>query len=159
MTFSVLIITALGNHYSLSLLRFVMKIMICGPIRHGGVNKIKRLSQFLEENGFEIIKQFEKDSMDYSHLRDFRKKPALSQSIVEHDLQAVSGSDVLVVLSKPSFGAAMEMYVGKNLGKKIILFAEKSMPSPWPVKFSDYIVADKKSLVRILQKISKNKSQ
>ena len=136
-----------------------MKIMICGPIGHGGVSKIKRLSEFLEENGFEIIKQFEKDRMDYSHIRDFRKKTSLSQSIVEHDLRAVNSSNVLVVLPKPSFGAAIEMYIGKNTGKKIILFSKKDVPTPWPVRFSDYIVTDKKSLVRILQKISRDKSQ
>jgi len=136
-----------------------MKIMICGPIGDGRKSEIEQVSRFLEENGFEVINQFEKHKMDYSHVRDFRRRTTIAKSIVEHDMQSVRSADVLVVLPRPSFGASIEMYLGKSLGKKVVLFSRKRMPSPWPVKYSDYIATSKAMLVRTLWKIAKKKSR
>jgi len=62
---------------------------------------------------------------------------------------------VIIVLPTPSFGAAMEMFLAKEHGKKTILFSEKAMPSPWPVNFADFIATNKNSLLEILNKIRK----
>jgi dihydrodipicolinate reductase len=129
-----------------------MKIMVCGPIGGVGTGKILEMRKFLEKEGFETVKQFSKGK-DYSNIRDFRKKTALVKKIIKHDLDCIKKSDVLVVLSEPSFGASIEMYVAKNAKKKVILFSSKPVPSPWPVGFSDVVVTTKKELVRKLNKM------
>ncbi|HJU13714.1 MAG TPA: hypothetical protein VJ792_04590 [Candidatus Nitrosotalea sp.] len=111
------------------------------------------MSDFLARNGFEMTNQFELKMMDYSDVLDFRTKKKLSRSIVRHDLRLVRECDVMVVLATPSFGAAMEMFFAKNLGKRTVLLSDGPIPSPWPVNFADFIVNDKDSLLRILRRI------
>ncbi len=130
-----------------------MKVIVCGPIGNKGIGQIKKMSDFLTKNGFEITNQFVQDKMDYSNVRDFRDKKNLSRSIVRYDLKLVRDSDVVVVLASTSFGAAMEMFFAKDLGKKTILFSEKALPSPWPVHFADFIAKDKTSLLEILKRL------
>ena len=58
--------------------------------------------------------------MNYSDIRDFRDKRDLSRQIVNHDLQYIEKSDVIVVIvNGPSYGTAIEMYVAKNSGKNV----------------------------------------
>ena len=126
--------------------------MVCGPIGGVGTNKILEMREFLENKGFETVKQFSKGN-DYSNIRDFRKKTMLVKKIIKHDLDCIKKADVLVVLPEPSFGASIEMFVAKNAKKKVILFSSKPVPSPWPVGFSDVVVTSKNELVRKLHKI------
>lgn len=126
-----------------------MKIMVCGPIGRDGTGKISEMSEFLESNGFETVRQFSKNN-DYSKIHDFRKRTKLVKKIIDHDLACISKADVLVVLPEPSFGASIEMFVAKNAGKKVILFSNKPISSPWPIEFSDSVVTTKSELVRKL---------
>ncbi len=130
--------------------------MVCGPLGSGGVGKIMNMIKFLEENGFEPVKQIVKGKSDYSKIRDFRKRRKLARKIIIHDLQFVKKSDVLIVLPEPSFGASIEMYVAKSLKKKIILFSNRPVPTPWPVGYSDLIITNKKDLLNYLQKIKES---
>jgi hypothetical protein len=126
--------------------------MVCGPIGGVGLEKISKMRTFLESSGFETVKQFSKGD-DYSYIYDFRKKTRLAKKIIEHDLACVKKADVLVVLSGPSFGASIEMYVARGMKKKVILVSDRPVSSPWPVRFSDHIVTSRKELVRKLQKL------
>lgn len=132
-----------------------MQIMVCGPVGSIGTSRITEMMKFLEDNGFQPVRQFVKGKSDYSTIKDFRKRKNLANKIIMHDLQIIKKSDVLIVLPEPSFGASIEMYVAKSLKKKIILFSNKPIASPWPVRFSDIIVTNKKDLINHLQKISK----
>jgi len=120
--------------------------MVCGPIGGIGIDKISEMREFLESEGFDIIKQFSKGK-DYSNIRDFREKTTLVKNIIKHDLDCVKKADVLIVLPEPSFGASIEMFIAKNAKKKVILFSSKSVPSPWPIRFSDFVVTSKKELI------------
>ncbi len=133
-----------------------MQIMVCGPVGGIGIGRIAEMMKLLEENGFQTVKQFVKGRSDYSRISDFRKRKKLAKKIITHDLHIIKKSDVLVVLPEPSFGASIEMYVAKSLKKKIILFSNKPVSSPWPVRFSDIIITNKKDLINYLQKISKS---
>lgn len=133
-----------------------MRIMVCGAIGLGGINKIRQLYFFLRDEGFEIINHTDVKEMDYSGVRDFRDKKNLSRKIVQHDLRYVKQSDVIVILPDiPSHGTAIEMFVGKKEGTKIILLTKKPIPTPWLVNFSDHIVSNKNELVKLLHKIQK----
>ncbi len=131
-----------------------MRIMVCGPIAGTGTGKIQKMINFLEKKGFQIINQFSNRKDDYSYIHDFRTRKKLAQKIICHDLECVKKADVFVVLAKPSFGAAIEMFLAKRMKKKVILFSEKDLPSPWPVNFSDIIVKNKNELVKILKKMN-----
>lgn len=72
----------------------------------------------------------------------------MSSKIINHDLNYIESSDV-VVANGPSYGTAIEMFVANSLGKKIILFAKDPVPTPWPVYFLDHIVTSEDQLVRI----------
>lgn len=56
-----------------------MKIMVCGSMKGNRITKILKMRKFLEEKGFETIKQFSKGK-DYSNIRDFREKPYLQKT-------------------------------------------------------------------------------
>ena len=127
--------------------------MVCGPIGDRGIRRILKMIEFLEKNGFQTIKQFSKAKEDYSHIHDFRRKKELAQKIIRHDYSCVKKADVFVVLPEPSFGAAIEMFLAKKLKKKVILFSDKPMSSPWPIKFSDFVITNKNDLVTILNRI------
>ena len=120
--------------------------MVCGSMRGVGIIRILSMREFLEKKGFETIKQFSKGK-DYSHIRDFREKTILVKNIIKHDLACIKEADVLVILPEPSFGTSIEMFVAKNAKKKVILFSNKPVPSPWPIGFSDMVVTSKNELV------------
>jgi nucleoside 2-deoxyribosyltransferase len=127
--------------------------MVCGSIGYGGIEKIRGLYTVLKEKGFDTINHLLEKDMDYSHINDFRDKRKLSQAIVEHDLDCIDNADVLVViLNSPSYGTAMEMLIAKDKGKKIVLLAKDSVPTPWPIYVSDFIVRDEQELFQLLYK-------
>ena len=128
--------------------------MFCGSIGYGEIEKIRRLYSVLTEKGFDAINHLLEKDMDYSHIYDFRDKLKLSQVIVEHDLECMDNADVLVVIiNSPSYGTAMEMLIAKGKGKKIVSLAKDSVPTPWPIYFSDFIVRDEQELFRLLNEI------
>ena len=128
--------------------------MVCGSIGYGGIQKIRRLYAVLAEKGFDAINHILEKDMDYSHICDFRDKLKLSQVIVEHDLECIDNADVLVVIiNSPSYGTAMEMLIAKGKGKNIVSLANDSVPTPWPIYFSGFIVRDEQELFRLLNKI------
>jgi nucleoside 2-deoxyribosyltransferase len=128
--------------------------MVCGSIGYGGVNDIKNLYAFLESKGFSIVDHMVHKGMDYSHISDFRDKLDLSQKIVNHDLEYIESSDTVVVIANgPSYGTAIEMFIAKNSGKKVILFAKDPVPTPWPVYFSDYVATSDNQLIKILHNL------
>ena len=128
--------------------------MVCGSIGYGGINEIKNMYTSLLNHGFSIVDHIVHKGMDYSHITDFRDKQDLSSKIVQHDLKYIESSDLVIVIANgPSYGTAIEMFVAKSLGKKIILFAKDPVPTPWPVYFSDHIVTSEDQLVRILHNL------
>jgi hypothetical protein len=130
--------------------------MVCGSIGYGGIDDIRRIYTFLDTEGFDIVDHIVGKGMDYSDIKDFRNKKELSQQIVNHDLEYVKKADVLVVLaSMPSYGAAIEMFVAKNSGKKIILLAKDPVPTPWSINFSDYVVTTVEELIKLLWDLKK----
>ncbi|HJU60133.1 MAG TPA: hypothetical protein VJ583_10305 [Nitrososphaeraceae archaeon] len=125
--------------------------MVCGSIGYGGIEEIRQLYKVLKEKNFDIVDHLVEKGMDYSDIHDFRDKKDLCREIVNHDLEYVNKSDVLVVLANsPSYGTAMEILIAKNNGKKIILLAKESIPTPWPINFSDFIVKDESELIKLL---------
>ncbi|PWU79876.1 MAG: hypothetical protein DLM72_15065 [Candidatus Nitrosopolaris wilkensis] len=133
-----------------------MLIMVCGSIGYGGIDDIRRIYTFLDTKGFDIVDHIVGKGKDYSDIKDFRNKKELSQQIVNHDLEYVKKADVLVVLaSMPSYGAAIEMFVAKNSGKKIILLAKDPVPTPWSINFSDYVVTTVEELIKLLWDLKK----
>ncbi len=130
--------------------------MVCGSIGYGGIDDIRRIYTFLDTKGFDIVDHIVGKGKDYSDIKDFRNKKELSQQIVNHDLEYVKKADVLVVLaSMPSYGAAIEMFVAKNSGKKIILLAKDPVPTPWSINFSDYVVTTVEELIKLLWDLKK----
>lgn len=131
-----------------------LRIMVCGSIGSGGIEEIRRLCSFLHDKGFDIVNHIDEKEMDYSDVKDFRNKKKLSHEIVEHDLTYVRQADILIILpSIPSSGTAIEMYVGKKEGKKIILLTKDPVPTPWLVDFSDHIVSNQEELLQLLYSI------
>jgi nucleoside 2-deoxyribosyltransferase len=134
--------------------------MVCGSIGYGGVDEIRRMYSVLLEKGFDIVDHLVRKGMDYSDIRDFRDKKELSQQIVSHDLQFIEKADVIVVLAnRPSYGTAIEMYVAKNLNKKVILLANDPVPTPWPVNSSDYVVRNEEELIILLEELTSRTSK
>ena len=130
-----------------------MKVIVCGPVAYGNIQRIKELQSFLRQNGFKVVDHFQR-GMDYSDVKDFRDKRELAVSIVKNDLYNIKNCDVMVAIcDQPSFGTAVEIYYAKKLGKKIVVFSEKSVASPWPIAFSDYIVKSSEELVKVLSEI------
>jgi nucleoside 2-deoxyribosyltransferase len=128
--------------------------MVCGSIGYGGINEIKNMYTFLVNHGFSIVDHIVHKGMDYSHITDFRDKQDLSSKIVQHDLKYIEGSDVVIVIANgPSYGTAIEMFVAKSLGKRIILFAKDPVPTPWPIHFSDHVAISEDQLILILRNI------
>lgn len=138
-----------------------MKIMVCGSIGYGGIERIRDLQQFLLQEGFDIIDHISEEGMDYSDIKDFRFKRDLSERIVKHDLKFVDKADILVVLLEgPSFGTAIEMHEAKTKGKKVISLAEDEIPTPWPIFFSSDVYVSKDELICELKKLKESaKSQ
>jgi hypothetical protein len=125
--------------------------MVCGSIGSGGIDNIRRFYTLLDTEGFDTVNHIVSKGMDYSDIKDFRNKKELSRQIVNHDLEYVKKADVLVVLAcMPSYGAAIEMFVAKNSGKKIVLLAKDPVPTPWSINFSDYVVTTEEELIKLL---------
>ena len=130
--------------------------MVCGSIGYGGVDEIRRMYSLLHQKGFDIVDHLVHKRMDYSDIADFRDMKELSQQIVNHDLQFVEKTDVIVVVAnRPSYGTAIEMYIAKNSNKKVILLASNPVPTPWPVNFSDYVVRNEGDLIALLEELRK----
>ena len=130
--------------------------MVCGSIGYGGVDEIRRIYSLLHQKGFDIVDHLVHKRMDYSDIADFRDMKELSQQIVNHDLQFVEKTDVIVVVAnRPSYGTAIEMYIAKNSNKKVILLASVPVPTPWPVNFSDYVVRNEGDLIALLEELRK----
>jgi len=131
-----------------------MKLLVCGPVAHGNIQKIRELQNFLKKEGFNVIDQFREEEMDYSSIRDFRDKKRLAERIVKNDLKFIEECDVIVAIcDKPSFGTAIEIYYAKKLGKKVIVLNEEAQPSPWPIAFAEHVVRSKEELIKILLKL------
>jgi len=132
-----------------------MKIMVCGPIGYGRLSKIRRIQSLLKKSGFTVIDHISRE-MDYSDIKDFRDKKELAEKIVKHDLNFIKNSDIIVAIAdSPSYGTAIEMFVAKELGKKVILFSEREIPTPWSIAFSDHVVKSKEELILRLEEIAK----
>jgi hypothetical protein len=132
--------------------------MVCGSIGYGGVEEIRRLYSLLQENGFDIVDHLVRKGMDYSSIKDFRDEKELCHKIVEHDLESVGNSDIVVVLANgPSYGTAIEIFIAKNTGKNIVLLAKDPVPTPWPINYSDHIVKSENELVDLLHKLTKGR--
>lgn len=128
--------------------------MLCGSIGYGGINEIKNLYALLVNKGFSVINHIVHTGTDYSHIKDFRDKQDLSFKIINSDLKYIENSDAIVAIANgPSYGTAIEIFVAKNLGKKIILFAKDPVPTPWPVYFSDHIATSEEQLYGILRNL------
>jgi nucleoside 2-deoxyribosyltransferase len=93
-------------------------------------------------------------NMDYSGISDFRDRQQLAKNIAEHDLDFIDKSDLAVVISNgPSYGTAIEMYFAYQLGKPVIFYSKKPVPTPWPVAFSNSIITTNlKDLALMLKK-------
>jgi hypothetical protein len=133
-----------------------MKIMVCGSIGYtGGIEDIRKLYSFLEGKRFSIVNHLlQNKGMDYSDITDFRDKVELSRRIVSQDLQYIEEIDVIIVIANgPSYGAAIEMFVAKKHGKKVILLAKDPVPTPWPIFFSDYRVTNEAELIKLLDQL------
>jgi nucleoside 2-deoxyribosyltransferase len=128
--------------------------MLCGSIGYGGINEIKNLYALLMNKGFSVIDHIVHTGTDYSHIKDFRDKQDLSFKIINSDLKYIENSDAIVAIANgPSYGTAIKIFVAKNLGKKIILFAKDPVPTPWPVYFSDLIATSEEQLYGILRNL------
>jgi nucleoside 2-deoxyribosyltransferase len=129
-----------------------MKILVCGSIGYGGMDRIRDIQTLLRNEGITVIDQISEEGMDYSDIKDFRDKPEIAAEIVEHDLKFVEKSDVIVVVSNgPSYGTAIEMYIAKQRGKKVITLCEDEVPTPWLIFLSNYTVKTKRELIDILR--------
>ena len=110
--------------------------MVCGSIGYGGIDEIGRLYSFLLKEGFDIVDHLVSKGADYSDIKDFRDKKELSHQIVNHDLEYVNKADVLVVLAnRPSYGAAIEMFIAKSSGKRVATVGKGSRANPMANKF------------------------
>jgi nucleoside 2-deoxyribosyltransferase len=130
--------------------------MVCGSIGYSGkADDIRNMYLFLKNKGFSITSHLTQDeTMNYSDITDFRNKENLSRQIVNHDLRYIKKTDVIVVIGNgPSYGAAIEMFVAKKSGKKVILFAKDPIPTPWPINYSDYRVKNEDELIELLNKL------
>jgi nucleoside 2-deoxyribosyltransferase len=131
-----------------------LRKMVCGSIGYGGIERIRRLYAVLKDHGFQTLDHFRADAMDYSAIRDFRRRRKLSRRIVTSDLKSVKRTDVVVALSdSPSYGTAIEMYVAKDRKKKVILLAKDPVPTPWPVAFADHVVNSEDQLLQLLREM------
>ena len=133
---------------------FKMQIMVSGSIGYGGIDEIGWLYSFLLKEGFCIVDHLVSKGADYSDIKDFRDKKDLSHQIVNHDLEYVKKADVLVVLAnRPSYGTAIEMFIAKSVGKRVILLAKDPVPTPWPINFADDITTSEEELIKLLHSL------
>ena len=60
---------------------------------------------------------------------------------------------MVVLANRPSYGEAIEMFIAKSSGKRVVLLAKDPVPTPWPVNFSDDITTTKEELFKLLHKL------
>lgn len=127
-------------------------VVVCGSIGYGGLDRIRNVQSFLKSKGFQVLDHISEKNMDYSEISDFRDKQQLAKRIVKHDLNFIKKSDLVVVISNgPSYGTAIEMYFAYQLGKPVIFYSEKLVPTPWPVAFSNSITSNLEDLASKLK--------
>lgn len=144
------------EHLSLQIRLIKLKILVCGSIGYGGLSEIREIQSLLRKEGFAVVDHLAEKGMDYSKIKDFRNRKVLAEKIVKHDLDFVRKSDVVVaLLNRPSYGTAVEIFVAKKLGKKVVFLSEKQVPTPWPIAISDRIVKSKEELVLTLKELAK----
>ena len=132
--------------------------MVCGSIGYGGIEQLRALQDELVDSGFEVVEHLD-DSMDYSHVDDFRGEPERCETIVEHDFGCVDEADVIVALiGKPSYGTAMEIFRAHEQGKPIVSYCPEPVASPWPLHFSNAVVSEKEAVYEQLQRVAADKS-
>ncbi len=131
-----------------------MKVLVCGPVALGG-GEIRELQRRLRESGFDVIDQL---VYDYSHVKDFRDLENLRKEIVDRDLSFVDEADVVVLIAtKPSFGAMCEALIASLKGKSVVAYANSAVASPWPLAFASAIARNFDELVSVLRKIEVGK--
>ncbi len=129
-----------------------LKVFVCGSVGYGGKEEVTSLQHFLKSAGFDVIDQFENG--DYADVEDFRGKHDLCRKIVLSDLQKCMKADVVVlVASRPSFGAAIESFTAATRGKPVIAYCPEKTRSPWPLHIAQYVARSKEELASLLQKI------
>lgn len=71
--------------------------------------------------------------------RDYRgRESEHAAEIVEHDKMDIESCDALLVRAvTPSWGTAMEMFYGHQLGKRVVSFVGMSSVSPWVAQHSE----------------------
>ncbi|RLI71349.1 hypothetical protein DRO97_09955, partial [Archaeoglobales archaeon] len=127
-----------------------MRIIVCGSVGYGGIEKIRELQEFLRKKGYEVIDQFE--NTDYSYVDDFRDKLELCKKIIQIDLKLIDKVDVLVLIADhPSFGSAIEAYNFSMSGKPVIAYAENKVRSPWSLFFTQKVCKKKEELVEVIK--------
>jgi nucleoside 2-deoxyribosyltransferase len=128
-------------------------VVVCGSIGYGGLESIRKVQSFLRSEGFQVLDHISEENMDYSEISDFRDKQQLAKRITEHDLNFIAKSDLVVVISNgPSYGTAIEMYSAYQSGKPVVFYSKKSVPTPWPVAFSNSVTYSLENLVLTLRK-------
>ena len=128
-----------------------MKVLVVGSVGYGGLGEIRELQKVLESNGFEVLNQFK---LDYSYVNDFRGEEDVSESIIQHDLKICDEADVIILLaSRPSFGAMSETIISALKGKHIVVFAPKPLKSPWPLKFANFVAKSVEELIKYLRNL------
>jgi len=128
----------------------MMRIIVCGSVGYGGIEKIRELQEFLRKKGYEVIDQFE--NTDYSYVDDFRDKLELCKKIIQIDLKLIDKVDVLVLIADhPSFGSAIEAYNFSMSGKPVIAYAENKVRSPWSLFFTQKVCKKKEELVEVIK--------
>lgn len=127
-----------------------MKIIVCGSVGYGGIEKIKSLQEFLREEGHEVIDQFE--NADYSYVDDFRYKDDLCKKIVSRDMSLIDEADILILIAdNPSFGSAIEAYKFSMSGKAVIAYAGDKVRSPWSIFFAQKVCGSKEELINVIK--------
>ncbi|RLI80491.1 hypothetical protein DRP05_00530 [Archaeoglobales archaeon] len=127
-----------------------MKVIVCGSVGYGGIEKIKKLQEFLMKEGYDVIDQFEK--ADYSYVDDFRDKMELCEKIVKTDMRLIEEADVLILISDiSSFGSAIEAYRFSMSGKPVITYAESKVRSPWSLFFAQKVCKNVDELIEALR--------
>jgi len=127
-----------------------MKVLVCGSVGYGGIERIEEIQNFLKQNGIEVIDQFK--GTNFVSVKDFKGKEKLARKIVENDLRKCKEADLIVLIAeKPSFGTGIEAYFSHFKGKPIIAFSSTEVSSPWPIHFSEKTVGNKKSLLEAIK--------
>ena len=117
-----------------------MKAIVCGSSSH--LKELRKAQEFLSELGYEVIDQFD---LNYTGKLFSPRDLEEIHSIVRHDISKVLEADIVFLLAEnPSWGAAIEAMISKQLGKKVVLMLKKErrreLGSPWPFVISDEIL-------------------